>query len=126
MGIIEFPPNYQEPPFFKEIRQEGYHVYNLENSEMPNYYPEELPEYPGVSLKELKVDDIITIRVFFGVGSGEEMRVDSGYLDLRVECIDIDKITGAIITELPEEFVLSTGDSIDIFEEELLYINEIQ
>jgi hypothetical protein len=126
MGIIEFPPKYQEPPFFQEIRKEGYHVYNLENAEEPNYYPHELPDYPGVSLKDLKKDDIITIRVFFGVGSGEEMRVDSGYLDLRVEFIDIDKVSALIITELPEEFVLSTGDSIDIFEEEILYIKDIQ
>jgi hypothetical protein len=116
----------QEPLFYAEIRQEGYHIYNLENAETPNYYPDELQDYPGVSMRELREGDIITIRVYFGVGSGNEMQVDSGYVDLRVEHVDLDRVMAVIVSELPDEYALSLGDSIDVFEEEILCKNEIQ
>lgn len=123
MPVIKFPkknpPN--EPPFFSDIKEDGYHIYSLENAKKPNYYPPELPEYPGVPLKDLKEDDIITIRVFFGIGKGNNMRVDGGYIDLQVEFVDKDRVLGAIITELPGEFALTTGDSIEVFPEEILY-----
>ena len=122
MPIINFPqkPD-KEPPFFSEIKEDGYHIYNLKNAKEPNYYPSELPQYPGVALKDLKEDEVITIRVFFGIGKGKKMRVDGGYVDLRVEFVDEDRVVGAIITELPEELALSTGESIEVFEEEILY-----
>lgn len=116
----------EEPPFFSEIRQAGYHVYSLENAQTPNYYPDKLPDYPGASLKDLQEGDIITIRVFFGVGTGEDMEVDRGYVDLRVECVDINTVWAEIVSELPEEYVLSLGDSIEVFEEEILCKKEIQ
>jgi hypothetical protein len=120
--VIKFPQKPQkEPPFFSDIREDGYHVYSLENAKKPNFYPSELPDYPGVPLKDLKEDDVITIRVFFGIGKGKNMRVDGGHIDLRVEHIFHDGVTAAIITELPTEFALSNGDSIDVFEEEILY-----
>lgn len=115
-----------EPLYYTEIRQEGYHIYNLDNAEIPNYYPDLPQDYPGVYLKELTVGDIITIRVYFGIGSGEEMEVDSGYVDLQVNEIEIDKVVATIVSELPEEYTLSLGDTIDLYEEEILCINEIQ
>ncbi|MFT5725897.1 MAG: hypothetical protein ACI8PB_000013 [Desulforhopalus sp.] len=45
------------------------------NANKLNYYPKEIPDYPGVALKDLKQDDVITIRVFFGIGKGKKMRV---------------------------------------------------
>jgi len=121
MTIIQFPkkPPSNKPPFFSDIKKD--HVYSLNNAKKPNFYPPELPDYSGVPLKDLKEDDIITIRVFFGIGKGENMRVDGGYIDLRVEFVDEDNVMGAIITELPTEFALSTGESIEVFPEEILY-----
>lgn len=122
MPIINFPqkPD-KEPPFFSEIKQDGYHIYSLKNANKPNYYPPELPQYPGVALKDLKEEDVITIRVFFGIGKGKKMRVDGGYVDLRVEFVDEDRVVGAILTELPDQFALKTGESIEVFQEEILY-----
>jgi hypothetical protein len=121
MTIIKFPKNLsKEPPFFSDIKEDGYHIYSLENAKTPNFYPPELPDYPGVALKDLEEDDIITIRVFFGIGKGKNMRVDGGHIDLRVEFVDEDSVMGAIITELPAGFALSTGESIELFEEEIL------
>ncbi len=123
MPVIKFPKKIpsNEPPFFSDIKEEGYHVYSLKKAKKPNFYPSELPVYPGVSLKNLKEDDIITVRVFFGIGKGQNMRVDGGYIDLQVEFVDKDRLMGAIITELPTEFALSTGESIEVFPEEILY-----
>jgi hypothetical protein len=119
--IIKFPQNpSNEPPFFSDIKEDGYHIYSLKKAETANYYPKELPDYPGVALKDLKEDDIITIRVFFGIGKGKNMRVDGGHIDLRVEFVEKDKVLAVITTELPAEFELSNGDSIEVFEDEIL------
>jgi len=42
-----------------------------------------------------------------------------------VEHIDADKVLAVILTELPSEFVLGKGDSIDVFIEEILYRNKV-
>jgi hypothetical protein len=127
MTIINFPKKNQsnEPPFFSDIKEEGYHIYSLKNAKKPNFYAPELPNYAGVSLKDLKEDDIITIRVFFGIGKGENMRVDGGHIDLQIELVEKDSVSAVITTQLPEEFALSTGDSIEVFEEEILCKTEL-
>ena len=122
MPIINFPqkPD-KEPPFFSEIKQDGYHIYSLKNANKPNYHPPELPQYPGVALKDLKEEDVITIRAFFGIGKGKNMLVESGYIDIQVEFVDQNSVIGAILTELPDHFALKTGESIEVFEQEILY-----
>ena len=84
-----------------------------------------MPDSQGVKLKDLKEDDRITIRVFFKIGSGKNMRVDGGYIDLEVEHIEDDSVSAVILTQLPKEFVLGTGDSIEVFQEEILYRTEV-
>ena len=120
MTILPFPSKQPESPFFQDIVEEGYHIFSLKNAETPDYYPNEFPDYPGVLLKNLKVGDTITVRVFFRIGSGENVRVDGGYLDLEVEHIEDGKVVAVILTQLPEEFPLETGGSIEIFEQEIL------
>ena len=125
MTILKFPNQQKEPPFFKEVREDGYHIFSRKNVNKPNYYAPELPDYQGVKLKDLKEGDTVTIRVFFGIGKGKEMRVDGGYLDLKVEHIEDDSVSAVIVTQLPEEFTLGTGDSIEVFHEEILYKAEV-
>ena len=38
-----------------------------------------------------------------------------------IEVVEKDSAMGSIITELPKEFALSKGESIQVFEEEILY-----
>ena len=52
------------------------------------------------------------------------MRVDGGYVDLKIELVEKNSAMGSIITELPKEFALSKGESIEVFEEEILYKSE--
>ena len=121
MVKIKSPTKNSDPAFLNDIKEDGYHVYSLSNARIPGYYPKELPEYPGVSIKDLKIDDVITIRVFFGVGSGKNMRIDGGYLDLEVETIDEESVMAVILTALPEAYPLGQGHSIEVYEEEILY-----
>ena len=74
-------------PFFKEILEMGYHVFSMENAKLPGFYPNTFPDYPGVDYRQLRVGDVITIRVFFRIGAGRDVRADGGYMDLEVEHI---------------------------------------
>jgi hypothetical protein len=115
-----------EPPFFKDIEKDGYHIYNLNNAKTPGYYPPELPHYPGVNRDDLRVDDVVIIRVFFGIGTGKHMRIDGGLLCLKIELVEKDEILGAVLTQLPKEFSIQTGSTIELYLEEILYKTEIQ
>ena len=88
MAIIKFPSNSGQSQFFEDIVEDGYHVFSLKNAKTPGFYPNEFPDYPGVRLSDLKPDDIITIRVFFRVGLGKNVRADGGYIDLKVEHVE--------------------------------------
>jgi hypothetical protein len=125
MPKVKFPSESSEPPFFADIRKDGYHILSLENQKIPGYYPKELPRYPGVSLKDLEIDDVITIRAFVKVGKGKDFRVDGGLIDLKVEFIESDRVLALITTLLPKDFPLETGGSVEIFEEEILYKAEV-
>lgn len=113
--------SFDESPFFHEIVEEGYHVFSLTNAKTPGYYPNQFPDYPGVKLSSLLVGDQITVRVFFLVGSGENVRADGGYIDLEVEVVETDHIIGRILTKLPKHFALETGTSLEIREDEILH-----
>ncbi len=124
MTILKFPQKQQDALFFEDIINDAYHVFSLKNVKIPNYYPNEFPDDgdAGVSIKDLKVGDTITIRVFFRIDDiGEEVQAEGGYLDLLVEHIEDKAVIAVIFTELPEEFALATNDSIEVFEEEILY-----
>jgi hypothetical protein len=125
MTILKFPQKQPDQPFFNDIIEFGFHVFSLKNAKIPDFYPNDFPDYPGVSLKDLKVGDVITVRVFFRIGSDEDIRADGGYLDLEIGDVFHDGVTAVILTQLPEEFPLTTGDSLDVFEEEILYRNKV-
>ena len=108
-------------PFFKEILENGYHVFSMENAKVPDYYPNKFPDYPGVDLQHLHIGEVVTIRVFFRIGSGKNVRADGGYLDLEVEHIEGETVFGVIQTQLPKEFPLQAGDSLEIYPDEILY-----
>lgn len=125
MKVLKFPSKTDNDPFFKEIIEEGYHIYSLDNAKIPNYYPNDFPEYPGVNFRDLKIGDVVTVRAFFKVGSGKNIRADSGYLDLEIEHIEDDSVFGVIMTELPKGFALQKGTSLELFKDEILYKAEM-
>ena len=110
-----------DPPVFKDVIENGYHIFSLNQVKTPGFYPNKFPDYPGVMLSSLVVGDRITIRAFFRIGSGEPLQIDSGLIDLDVELIETDHIFGVIVTKLPTHFPLETGSSLEIMEDEILY-----
>jgi hypothetical protein len=126
MKAIKFPSQTDNDPFFKEIIEEGYHIYSLDNAKIPNYYPNDFPGYPGVNFQDLKIGDVVTVRAFFKVGSGKNIRTDGGYLDLEIEHIEDDSVFGVIMTELPKGFALQKGTSLELFKGEILYKAEMK
>lgn len=125
MKAIKFPSKTDNDPFFKEIIEEGYYIFSIENAKNPNYYPNDFPVYPGVNLPDLKIGDMVTVRAFFKVGSGKNVRADGGYLDLEIEYIEDDSVFGVIMTELPKGFALQKGTSLELFKDEILYKAEM-
>lgn len=109
-----------DPLVFKDVIENGYHVFSLNLVKTPGFYPNKFSDYPGVKLSSLVVGDRITIRAFFRSGSGEPLRIDSGLIDLEVELIETDHIFGVIVTKLPADFPLETGSSLEIMEDEIL------
>ena len=114
-------PKEKEQEFCTDIVEDGYHIFSLTKVKIAGFYPNEFPDYPGANLNELSVGDRITIRAFFRIGSGEPAKVDGGLIDLEIEHIDSAHVVGVILTKLPEEFPLSTGDSHEIATDEILY-----
>lgn len=112
--------------FYSDIEKDGYHIFSIEKAKISGFYPNQFPNYPGVKLQDLRIGDRITVRVFFPIGSGEPIQVDGGYIDLEIEHIESDHVFGVIQTELPEEFALSTGDTLEIREDEILHKVEQQ
>ncbi len=121
MTTIRIPTNQINTPFFTDIIEDGYHVFSIKNAQIDGYYPSRFDDYPGVNLKELKIGDVVTIRVFFRIGSGEDVRADGGYIDLEIEHIEDDAVLGVVLTKLPKGFPLQAGGSLEIFEDEILY-----
>lgn len=121
MKLLKPPPPYNNFPFFNDLFEDGYHIFNLENAKIPDFYPSKFLDYPGVNLKDLTVGDVITIRAFFRIGSGKNIHADGGYIDLEIEHIEGDTVWGVILTSLPKGFPLRTGSSVEIFQDEILY-----
>ncbi len=124
MARIRFPKTSAQSPFFKEIIEEGYHVFSRTNAKIQGFYPNKFPDYPGVKIQNLRPNDTITIIVFFRAGTGEDVRADCGYIDLEVESVGDDSVLAVVLTELPGRFPLETGSTFEVFDEEILYKTE--
>ena len=121
MKKVKAPSEKNESAFIDDIKKDGFHFYSLEKAKIPNFYPPELPNYPGVSINALEIGDVITVRLFVGIGKGKNMHIDGRVIDLQIEEVHTEGVMANILTALPEKFPLSTGGSIEIFEDEILY-----
>ena len=124
MPFVKIPKKPDMFPFFREILEHGYPVFNLEHAKLPDCYPNSFPDYPGVDLQNLRVGEVIFIRGFFRVGAGAMLGADCGLLVLEVEHIEEGTVFGGILTELPTDFPLQTGDSLDAYPNEIIYKTE--
>jgi hypothetical protein len=61
------------PNIYSDIGEKGYIVFSIQKSKLSNYYPGVANSYPGVSIKELRIYDLITIKVFITDGNGDHL-----------------------------------------------------
>jgi len=109
------------PNIFSDIGEKGYVIFSLKKASLPDYYPG-FSNYPGINIHELNIYDLITIKVFVADGDGNDIpQIIDAHIDLTIESIEGDKIVADILTDLPENFPLSTGDPLELLEEEILF-----
>ena len=123
-NILKFPTSNDSFHLYKEILENGYHVFSMEKARLPDYYPNRFPDYPGVDLQHLHIGKELTIRVFFRVGAGATLRADGGLLDLEVEHIEEDTMFGIVPAKLHKEFPLQAGDLLEVYPDEIIYKTE--
>ena len=113
------------PNIFDDIKEKGYVVFNI-RCNLQNYYPSVFNKYPGVNITDLKIYDLITIKIFMLDDKDGDARIIEEFIDLTIESIEGDKIIADILKDLPEDFPLSTGDWMEILEEEIVYFIPIE
>ncbi len=110
-------------PFFNDVIAKGFHIYSRKHAKEAKFYPNAFSSIPPIAIADLNPGDRITIRAFFAIGKSLRPRVDSGYLDLEVEYVDLDSnsVFANIITDLPTAFSLAKGTTIELDIDEVLY-----
>ena len=106
---------------YNDIAEKGFVVFSNQKSKQLDYYPGVCNSYPGVSIKELKIYDLITIKVFITDERGDLPQLIDDYIDLTIKSISDGKVTAEALTVLPEDFHFKTDSSVEILEEEILY-----
>ena len=109
------------PSIYNDIKEKGYVVFSIQKSKLPNYYPGVFNSYPGVSIKELKIYDLITIKVYITDESSDLPQLIDDYIDLTIKSINDGRVIAQVLTRLPKDFHFKTGSAIEILEEEILY-----
>jgi len=109
------------PNIHTDIEEKRYVVFSIQQSKQLNYYPGVFNSYPGVSLKELKIYDLITIKVYITDGNSDLPQIIDDYINLTINSISDGKVIAQVLTKLPEDFHFKTGSSVEILEEEILY-----
>ncbi len=121
MTILKLPSIPDQSPFFKDMVEDEFHIFSLKNTKKPDFYPKELPEYPGVKIKDLKKDDRVAIRIFFLSGTDDNLQTESELVEMEVVVVEDDDVVVEVMTELPDEAPLEKYDSLELYEEDILY-----
>ena len=111
--------------FYKQVVDEGFHIFGREYACQPGFYPNEFPSFPEYDTMDVNVGDRVTIRAFFAVGKGSKPVIESGEIDLEVECVEVetDTVFANIITELPSNFSLTKNTTIELHIDEILQVH---
>ncbi len=108
--------------FDLDLETDGFHIYNKDKAKTNGFYPSKIPDdFHNLSISDINIDDIVTIRAYFVISKKPIYKIDSGKIDLQVECIDNDIIFGNILTELPSNFPLAKDTTIELDINEILY-----
>ena len=108
--------------FDSDLNNHSFHIYNKDKAKIKGFYPSKIPDdFHNLTISDINIDDIVTIRAYFLILKKPIYKIDSGKIDLQVECIDNNTIFGNILTELPSNFPLAKGTTIELDINEILY-----
>lgn len=107
------------PEFTDEIDTEGFAIFSRKKAK-GDYYLTDFPEYKKIRLKDIREGDVYTIRAFFPKPGTEGLQIESGVMIVKVEFVDKEIVWACILTQLPEEFPLQKGTTIELSADELL------
>ncbi len=113
--------------FEAEIEENGFTFFSKMKNRIVGFYPSPFPHFSPIPIEDIEEDDLVSVRAFFRIGSGKSARIESGIIDMRIECITEDnEIWGEIKTELPKKFPLGYGTSINLSIDEILSFSEYE
>lgn len=114
--------------FQTDLIRNKYHIFNLDNAKIREYYPSELLEIIDKTLiveKKFKIEigKTYSVRAFFAISEpiDHEVEYQSGFLDLKLIMKENQVYVGEVVTELPSIFVLKKGSKIKIKKENIVY-----
>lgn len=114
--------------FMADLIQNQYHLFDVEKSALPGYYPKQLLAI----IREIAQFDrsftiesgaFYTARAFFAISApiDGEVEYQSGYLDVKLLLQENKNYIGEVCTALPPQFVLKKGSKIKLQRSNIIY-----
>ena len=110
-NIRRFTPDIEE-----EIETKGYHI--LDRDRAHKDYPLDFSQFADID--QIIVGNTYTIRLFVKIGD-IDLKVESGFVDVKIIMKLEDAYMGRIETQLPTQFPFKKGDNLKLRKEEILY-----
>jgi hypothetical protein len=104
----------------EEIEDKGFHIFRKSYS-IRNMYPNAFPDYGEI--KQINIGSIYAVRLFVKNIREYPERIDSGFIDVKIESSSKGTYLSEILTLLPETFPIKKGDKLILSHDELLYEN---
>ncbi len=106
--------------FTKKIEDDGYAIFSKNKNKKSNYYPNKFPKMEEIELIQIHESDVIEIRAFFKIEIENNYKIESGLITAKIETIVNDEIYANILTELPSNFSLQRGITIELRIDEII------
>ncbi len=106
--------------FKLEMKEKGFAIFSIRKNKKTGYYPNKFPDFEEIDINKLSDGDRITFRAFFQIGENKSCRIDSGLIDAEIELIEEDTIWADIQTELPVQFPLQKGTTLELTIDEII------
>ncbi len=104
------------PDIENEIESKGYHI--LDRDRAHKDYPLDFSQFGHI--EQIIVGNTYTIRLFVKIDD-IGLKVESGFVDVKIIMQLDDAYMGRIETQLPTQFPFKKGDNLKLRKEEILY-----
>ncbi len=104
------------PDIEDEIESKGYHI--LDRNRAQKDYPLDFSQFGHID--QITVGNTYTIRLFVKIDD-IGLKVESGFVDVKIIMNLGDDYMGRIETQLPTQFPFKKGDNLKLRKEEIIY-----